>query len=1195
MANPTQGAKPTSDVTEGVSGRPPADFDFLAPPQGPDELGRLGPYRVLKLLGQGGMGAVFQAEDPRLQRTVALKVMLPEYAKKASAKDRFLREARAAAAIEHDHIVGIYQVDEDRGVPYIAMQFLKGMSLDDYIKAQRKKSLGPALKVSQILKVGREIAKGLAAAHERGMIHRDIKPANIWLDGSAGGRVRILDFGLARTDTDQQHLTQSGMILGTPAYMAPEQARAEKVDARADLFSLGVVLYRLCTGELPFKGKDTMSTLMALATVTPPSPIEMNADVPPGLSELILGLLEKDVSKRIGTAQDVVKRIIAIERQLASGGATQAASSFQLVDAPQTEMKPARSQVNTPSVSITAERTENIAPAPSAPKKSAGKTASAKSSPGKSRRRPLWPWLAGGGALAVLALVAAILLLIRSPEGTLLVEVSDPDIEVLVRMGGVVVHDKSTKREFRVKPGDGVVEVFEKNGVGPLTTKQFTLNRGDKQTVSVTAELREARARIRPPGSGAVVSPPVVSPPVVNPPPAGPWLSFAGGAGPGRGKHIVFVAADPEYRSEEMLPQLAAILARHHGFKCTVLFAINPSDGTIDPGFNNNVPGLENLRSADLLVLFARHLDLPDAQMKHFDDYFESGKPVVGLRTATHAFFPKSSNTYARWSQSSSDGGFGGRILGEKWIAHHGNHGVQSTGCLLRDAKHPILRGIEGFDLWSPTDVYAVTSPLPGTCTVLLDGVVLDGMTPTSRAAAGKNNPHVPVAWTNEFITASKKKARVFTCTMGCAQDLEYAGNTRLLVNACYWSLNMEGQIQPNSNVSLVGKYEPTPKFAFGGHRRNVTPAQLQAEYDRAMSSSPASGFTPLFNGKDLAGWRTQDGSTGRWKVEDGLLTCEGPGSFLFSERGDYVDFHLRVEAKINTGGNSGVFFRVAKPLVIGQGYEAQIDCSVDPQRTGSLYRLVPIKETLSPPDTWFTMDIVARGSQIEINVNDAPVVNYQDSMGNRRSGYIALQHSQDRTKVYFRKIEIKELPAAQASANGFTPLFNGMDLTGWATEDGKSVGTWRVEKGAITSTGSMTHLYSQRGDYVNFHLRIDAKCNDKGNGGVYVRCQKRQGTPNGVEAQICHAGPDSQRTGGLWNVARVKESLVKPEEWYVHEIIVEGQNVRVLINGKQTAEYQYRPGEQLHPKGHIALQHHDGNTRIFFRKIEIKELPSGP
>ncbi|MBM4073393.1 MAG: serine/threonine protein kinase [Planctomycetes bacterium] len=227
-------------------------LSFLAPPQAADEIGRIGTFRVLKLLGAGGMGLVFQAEDVHLRRKVALKVMRPEAAGKPGARERFLREAQAAAAIEHEHIVTIHHVGEDRGVPFLAMPWLKGMSLEERLKQ-------PApLKPAQVARVGRQVALGLAAAHDQGLIHRDIKPANIWLEASTGresgeSHVKILDFGLARALADDMHLTQPGAILGTPAYMAPEQARGEAVDHRCDLFSLGVVLYRLATGRLPFR------------------------------------------------------------------------------------------------------------------------------------------------------------------------------------------------------------------------------------------------------------------------------------------------------------------------------------------------------------------------------------------------------------------------------------------------------------------------------------------------------------------------------------------------------------------------------------------------------------------------------------------------------------------------------------------------------------------------------------------------------------------------------------------------------------------------------------------------------------------------------------------------------------------------------------------------------------------------------
>ncbi len=306
------GVNSLSRVTDSSADQPrPAvatnkeQYDFLAPPQAPDELGRLGPYRVLQVLGAGGMGVVFRAEDPQLQRLVALKAMLPSLAASDSAKQRFLREARAAAALKHDHIVTIHQVGEDRGTPFLAMEFLEGESLDDRLKREGK------LPLAEVLRIGREMAEGLAAAHERGLIHRDIKPANVWLEGKKG-RVKILDFGLARAVGQENQLTQQGAIIGTPAYMAPEQGQGLSLDARCDLFSLGCVLYRVATGKPAFGGTDIISTLMAVATEKPRPPHELEPGLPTSVSELIIRLLAKWPEDRPVSAQAVAETLEGI-------------------------------------------------------------------------------------------------------------------------------------------------------------------------------------------------------------------------------------------------------------------------------------------------------------------------------------------------------------------------------------------------------------------------------------------------------------------------------------------------------------------------------------------------------------------------------------------------------------------------------------------------------------------------------------------------------------------------------------------------------------------------------------------------------------------------------------------------------------------------------------------------------------------
>lgn len=316
---------------------------------------------------------------------------------------------------------------------------------------------------------------------------------------------------------------------------------------------------------------------------------------------------------------------------------------------------------------------------------------------------------------------------------------------------------------------------------------------------------------------------------------ADPWVEYKGGDGPGKGKRVVLVSGDEEYRSEEALPQLGKILAKRHGFDCTVLFAIDPKTGEINPNVTNNIPGLEKLKDADLMVIFTRMRNLPDEQMRPIVEYVESGRPIVALRTATHAF-QLSNSKYQKytWNGGEWDGGFGRQVLGETWINHHGHHGRESTrGIIAADAKdHPILRGIKDGDIWGPTDVYGVRLPLPGDSKPLVLGQVLAGMKSDDKPVDGKKNePMMPVAWTKTYKGESGKPSRVFTTTMGASQDLLAEGTRRMLVNACYWALGMDDKIPDKSDAAIVGKFEPRP-FSFNGAAKGVKPADhaLDAE-----------------------------------------------------------------------------------------------------------------------------------------------------------------------------------------------------------------------------------------------------------------------------------------------------------------------------------------------------------------------------
>lgn len=452
---------------------PPDLYDWLHPPHSAGELGRLGRYSVLQVLGAGGMGVVFRARDPQLERIIALKAALPRLGSRPNARDRFLREARAMAAIKHEHIVSIYEVGEDRGVPYLAMEFLEGEPLNERLNRAGK------LPVSEVLRIGREIALGLSAAHKRGLIHRDIKPGNLWLEAE-GDRVKILDFGLARAAGIDQQLTQPGAIVGTPEYMAPEQAQGGDVDQRCDLFSLGCVLYRMATGRSPFRGTDVVSTLLAVSTHTPPTPAELAPEVPLALSELIMNLLARDPAGRPESADDVARSLDQLAR-----------------------------------------------PAPPG-------------TPAAARHRNV-PLLAGAGLLifALLVLWATGVIQVRTPEGTIVLEGLPPDarIEVDGSAGRVTYQAEASTFDVQVAPGERQLLITAPGFA--IKTQEVTLTPGERKPIRIRLEplvpaQQPAQSGIAPPDATENANPGQRTASRAGVPRAGIWkfeMSAAGESG----------------------------------------------------------------------------------------------------------------------------------------------------------------------------------------------------------------------------------------------------------------------------------------------------------------------------------------------------------------------------------------------------------------------------------------------------------------------------------------------------------------------------------------------------------------------------------------------------------------------------------------------------------------------------------------
>jgi hypothetical protein len=428
---------------------PVPSLAFLSASSRADSLGRLGHYEILEIVGSGGMGIVLKAFDERLQRIVAIKAMNPALAASGTGRQRFVREAQAAAAVNHDNVVDIYAVEEAGPVPYLVMEYIAGISLEDKLRQQG------CLALKEILRIGLQTADGLAAAHRQGLVHRDVKPANILLENGVE-RVKITDFGLARA-ADDVSVTQTGVIAGTPAYMSPEQARGEAVDHRSDLFSLGSVLYSLCTGQAPFRSSTSLGMLKQVCEEAPHPIRDLNADIPEWLCAVVAKLHAKLPAERFQSAAEVAEtlgRYLAHVQQ----------SAFPLP--------------------VGLEQAGG-------PQKPTPAKAGAASRP--ARRR----WMIAAIGLITLGLslgltdasgithVAATVIRIFTAEGTLVVE-ADPSVTVTIEGDGGLIITGAGPQEVMLRPGNYRVQA-SKDGK-PVKRELITITRGGKQTLSVSME-----------------------------------------------------------------------------------------------------------------------------------------------------------------------------------------------------------------------------------------------------------------------------------------------------------------------------------------------------------------------------------------------------------------------------------------------------------------------------------------------------------------------------------------------------------------------------------------------------------------------------------------------------------------------------------------------------------------------------------
>ena len=445
VVEPDVGFNQTLDRNDSVNSVIHSTVSFLEPTDHPDSLGRFARYEIMELLGRGGMGIVMRGFDTSLNRHSAIKVLAPELATSAAARKRFSREAKSAAAVVHPHVVPIQTVDEHHGLPYLVMPVVEGQSLQ-----QRVEQDGP-LSIVEAIRIASQVADGLSAAHEQGLVHRDIKPANVLLENGVE-RVQITDFGLARA-IDDASMTRSGVIAGTPQYMSPEQAHGDTIDHRSDLFSLGSLIYFMLAGRSPFRAETTMGILNRIGNDVPKSIRSINADVPSWLEQIVTKLLSKSPSDRFQTSDEVAKTFQDWNAHL---------QQPELVKSPQVQRGPES-------------RTTDIAAA------------------GQGSRRRIAKWLSATAAIGFF-IFAGFLIVLELEKGTLTIESEASGVPIRIMEGDVVAKVLTVKKgaeSIRIAAGNYVVEIDGVFSEVEVADGAISLSRGGSELVKITKSTGE--------------------------------------------------------------------------------------------------------------------------------------------------------------------------------------------------------------------------------------------------------------------------------------------------------------------------------------------------------------------------------------------------------------------------------------------------------------------------------------------------------------------------------------------------------------------------------------------------------------------------------------------------------------------------------------------------------------------------------
>ena len=1036
------------DTVDADSG--PVSLAFLKTCDTPGRIGRIDHYEVIEVIGQGGMGVVLRAFDTKLSRIVAIKVMVPELAANPTAVKRFKREASAAAAVHHDHVVTIHAVEDQHRPPYIVMQFIDGQTL------QQKIDKEGALELKQILRIGSQMAAGLAAAHKHGLIHRDVKPANILLENGVE-RVKITDFGLARA-ADDLEMTQAGVIAGTPQYMSPEQAKGEPVDVRSDLFSLGSVLYTMCTGRPGFRAETTMGVLKRVCEESPRPIREVNAEIPPWLEAIVAKLLAKNPADRFQSAGEVAE---LLSQHLAH------------VQNPAQVERPA---------------TIAIPAALAAPVKQANATASI--NPRQRHRRSM---AIATVIVGLIALALTLAVYYRADFAALLTNRALLDVQrdaglvyvvVHVKEGDQVVATIDTRSDRLVSVPEGKYELLVSDASWNNPVHEDEAEFDYEYTVTVSPSSRFLRGgtrhrifaqltsirRSRADGSLTLAGnwPPSTRELYLLAASADDWTplfngqDLSGWSEPsdapsgwdvedgilvGKGSYSYLVSDHTRFRDFHLRAEVRINDGGNSGlYFRSELLADWKTRGCIgyEAEISSTEPGgktgsLRSYPQSSVLQQIDEPL-VPSGQWFTYEVIasgnrlatYVNGRLAADVTDNTHAqgrlalqlLAPETTVVEFRKieirdlaNQQPADGFV--QIF----------NGTDRAGWMLNPDSPGFWRVEDGILIGGPSDDQGMLhterddyEDFHLRAEVLVEGDGADGGIFFRTAPQSSNelnfcfDPNLPNQQTGSLVVhrPETKESAWTSAPAGLAKTGEWmtveiiARGGQALTRINGKTAAISGELCGNPRGQIVLQYlGPQTVVRF-----------------RKIEIKELPGWTPLFNGQDLTGWKTHPVRPDGWRVEETVLVGDGDHSVLFSERGDFEDFHLRLEAKLDENSREcGLFFRSEFGLSQTQlpefsypaGYQVKIMPGKDPlgQATGSLQWFQPFTGENVDGHDWFVLEVIAEGKRLITKVNGVTTVDFVDEKQTYRRGHLALSQNANgqHGRMSIRKIEIRELP----------------------------------------------------------------------------------------------------------------------------------------------------------------------------------------